>query len=422
MSRKEEHDTIVKQNRQKTTSTDLCGSSEDKDRMENAPTVHFPIPLANKDLDFQSNWDNDEENSYDELSLGQGSVPYLVHHAPATGERLDSERQTTVITESMSVTASDEEKLQLLNKNTELRKLNAELMKLNQKWDEIYRNTTEKMHYTARILQDEVQILRQHSEKLSVKLEHEQNKREYYETSLVQEMKRNQKLQENVRHLEVMLHYSALSRSGARGTKKETIQSDLPPAIFPAVMAQQNYREHSDHSSDNGEQVSKSCLTSQDHKLPNKAFRCQQHKREVKSVTTEQDIIQLKEQLQTLKCQTEIYAADYKTEHVDRERVKTENAKLKKKEKEMKEQMLVLKEQLKVYEDDFRKERCDKQILQRLLKCRNISRDPILVHRCNNVTHKGSFNSIRRLSRSGSNREEMARNMEEPAEKKHMVF
>ncbi|XP_069604710.1 TNFAIP3-interacting protein 3-like isoform X2 [Ranitomeya imitator] len=339
------------------------------------------------------------------------------------GERLDSERQTTVITESMSVTASDEEKLQLLNKNTELRKLNAELMKLNQKWDEIYRNTTERMHYTARILQDEVQILRQHSEKLSVKLEHEQNKREYYETSLVQEMKRNQKLQENVRHLEVMLHYSALSRSGARGTKKETIQSDLPPAIFPAVMAQQNYTGYSDHSSDNGEQVSKRCLTTcQDHKLPNKTLRCQQHKREDKSVTTEQDIIQLKEQLQTLKCQTEIYAADYKTEHVDRECVKTENTKLKKKEKEMKEQMLILKEQLKVYEDDFRKERCDKQILQRLLKCRSISRDPILIHRCNNVTHKGSFESIGRLSRSGSNREETARNMEVPAEKKHMVF
>ncbi|XP_073526614.1 uncharacterized protein [Phyllobates terribilis] len=235
-------------------------------------------------------------------------------------------------------------------------------------------------------------------------------------------MKRNQKLQEYVRHIEIMLHYSALSQCGAHGTKKENIQSDLPAAIFPAVMTQQNYKECSDNFSENCEQVSKNCLTSQGHKLPNKTHRCQKNKQEVKSVTTEQDIIQLKEQLQTLKCQSEIYAADYKTEHVDGERMKTENAKLKKKEKEMKEQMLILKEQLKVYEDDFRKERCDKQILQRLLKCRNTSRDPILVHRCNNVTHKGPSESTGRLSRRGSNREETARNMEEAAEKHRMAF
>ncbi|KAM4020316.1 uncharacterized protein ACNLHF_000772 [Anomaloglossus baeobatrachus] len=420
MSKKEEQDNIVKENRGKQ-QTDLCGNSESKDRMENAPITHLPFPLPNKDVEFQLTWDNDEESNYDELSLGQGSVPYLVHHAPVMGDRLDSESQRTVITESMSVTVSDEEKLQLLNKNTELRKLNAELMKLNQKWDEIYRNTTERMHYTARTLQDEVQILRQHSDKLSVKLEHEQNKREYYETSLVQEMKRNQKLQEYVRHLEVMLHYNELSQCGAHGVKKGTVHSDLPPPIFPPVMIQQDYKEGSDHFSNKSQQVSKNYLPSEDHKLPNKKVRCQKNKQELKSVTTEQDVVQLKEQLQTLKCQTEIYAADYKTEHVDRERVKTENDKLKKKEKEMKEQMLILKEQLKVYEDDFRKERCDKQILQRLLKCCNTSRDPILVHRCNNVTHKGLFESPGRLSRSGSNREETAKKIEEKAEK-HRMF
>lgn len=78
----------------------------------------------------------------------------------------------------------------------------------------------------------------------------------------------------------------------------------------------------------------------------------------------------------------------------------------------------ILFPQLKVYEDDFRKERCDKQVLQRLLKSRNTTRDPVLVHRCNNVTHyKGSFESTDRLSKSGSSREQNERNMEEPAQK-----
>lgn len=41
--------------------------------------------------------------------------------------------------------------------------------------------------------------------------------------------------------------------------------------------------------------------------------------------------------------------------------------------------------QLKVYEDDFRRERSDKQMLQRLLlKKTPPSKDPVLIHRCNN--------------------------------------
>ncbi|KAL0176897.1 hypothetical protein M9458_029227, partial [Cirrhinus mrigala] len=47
--------------------------------------------------------------------------------AAAQGESLLSgEEHLTLITESMSITSSDEEKLQLLNKNTELRRLNKE--------------------------------------------------------------------------------------------------------------------------------------------------------------------------------------------------------------------------------------------------------------------------------------------------------
>lgn len=46
----------------------------------------------------------------------------------AQTERLVSEEeQLTLITESMSITSADQEKLQLLNKNTELRRLNKEV-------------------------------------------------------------------------------------------------------------------------------------------------------------------------------------------------------------------------------------------------------------------------------------------------------
>ncbi|XP_069842672.1 TNFAIP3-interacting protein 1-like [Dendropsophus ebraccatus] len=392
--------------------------------MENAAVIHFSTSLANKDLDFQASWTNDEEPTYDETSLGQGSMSYLVHTVPVIGERLDSESQRTVITESMSVTASDEEKLQLLNKNTDLRRLNAELMELNQQWDEIYRSTTERLHHTARTLQDEVQLLRQHSDKLSMKLEHEQSKREFYETSLHQEMKRNQKLQEYVRHLEGILHFNTLTQRGAHSAKEMNIHPGPTPSIVPAVMAQpQNCKGCSDHLSEKVEQISKNQQTSQDHKLPSKTFHRHTNKQEIKTVATERDINLLKEQLQALKCQTEIYEADYKTEHTDRERMKTENEKLKKKEKEMREQMLILKEQLKIYEDDFRRERCDKQVLQRLLRSRNTTREPILVHRCNNVTHcKGAFESTGRLSRSGSNKELTERKIEETAQKHCVGF
>lgn len=42
---------------------------------------------------------------------------------------LSEEEQMTLITESMSITSADEEKLLLLNRNTELRRLNKEVRK-----------------------------------------------------------------------------------------------------------------------------------------------------------------------------------------------------------------------------------------------------------------------------------------------------
>lgn len=51
-----------------------------------------------------------------------------------TGNRLlSTEEQLTLITESMTVTSSDQEKLLLLNKNTELRRVNKEVRR-HLKW------------------------------------------------------------------------------------------------------------------------------------------------------------------------------------------------------------------------------------------------------------------------------------------------
>lgn len=46
---------------------------------------------------------------------------------PTGGRLLSTEEQVTLITESMTVTSTDQEKLLLLNKNTELRRVNKEV-------------------------------------------------------------------------------------------------------------------------------------------------------------------------------------------------------------------------------------------------------------------------------------------------------
>lgn len=46
---------------------------------------------------------------------------------PAGTRLLSTEEQVTLITESMTVTSGDQEKLLLLNKNTELRRVNKEV-------------------------------------------------------------------------------------------------------------------------------------------------------------------------------------------------------------------------------------------------------------------------------------------------------
>ncbi|XP_053554948.1 optineurin [Bombina bombina] len=350
--------------------------------------------LEDGDPTFRPQWPSDEQSSYDldERAVGC-NVLCPTHEVLMTADRLDSDGHRTVITESMSVTASDEEKLQLLNKNTELRRLNKELMKLNQQWDEIYRRTTENLQHTVRALQQEVQSLRHHVDKLSVKLEHEQNKREFYENSLLQEMKQNQKLQEYVRHLENSLHYKTLPEKRMHSATDISKAHNQPNMIPNITMRPHNSKETTTRDQNEKDKTTpKSEENSLGHQNSVKMSRCTQHMREgtMGTCENEQDMNKLKEQLKALKCQTEIYAADYKTEHTDRERMRSENEKLKKKERDMREQMLLLQEQLKIYEDDFRKERSDKQVLQRLLKGRTSAQEPVLVHRCNNIGHRRS--------------------------------
>ncbi|XP_015206991.1 TNFAIP3-interacting protein 1 isoform X2 [Lepisosteus oculatus] len=301
--------------------------------------------------------------------------------AGSQGERLLSgEEQVTLITESMSVTSADEEKLLLLNKNTELRRLNKELMKLNEEWDHIYRSTTLGLQQRVGALEQESSALKRHNGRLLLKLEHEQSKREYYEQTMLQELRKNQHLQEYVRLLEGRLHRTASDRdwgvlNGLEVCRPPEVgglaepprahyrgSSQSPPPVETAARPDRQGREQGGRSSP--------CRTVEGH--PDRV----------------KEVQDLKEQLEALRCQTRIYEADYKTEHKDRERMQLENSKLRRKEGEMRQQMALLQEQLKVYEDDFRKERSDKQVLQRLLLKKSPPSDPVLVHRCNNNEHE----------------------------------
>ncbi|XP_050820325.1 TNFAIP3-interacting protein 1-like isoform X2 [Gopherus flavomarginatus] len=150
----------------------------------------------------------------DALALNREGDPRVLSE-PVISNQHDSEEIVTYISESMTVTSADEEKLLLLNKNTELRRINKELMKLNQEWDQIYHTTTLGLQQKMGALQQEVDILKQQTERLSMKLEHEQNKREYYEQTLIQELKKNQHLQEYVRQLEGRQHHGREKRTSA---------------------------------------------------------------------------------------------------------------------------------------------------------------------------------------------------------------
>ncbi|KAJ8338373.1 hypothetical protein SKAU_G00373390 [Synaphobranchus kaupii] len=323
--------------------------------------------------------DNSTLESPQEHSNAQHTVMSAADEVSQGDRLLSEEEHVTLITESMSITSADEEKLLLLNRNTELRRLNKELMKLNEDWDHIYRSTTQGLQQQLAAIEQEGSTLKQINHRLLLKVEHEQSKREYYEQTLLQELKKNQHLQEYVRLLEARLHYTDADKDWPVGALNG-LEVARPPEIGGPPEPPR------------GQCQGPSCYPPPRGPPPailDRKSRTQTSRRGPCRETEEngvppKEVQELKDQLEALRCQTRIYEADYKTEHKDRQRMVLENKKLRRKEGEMRQQMSLLQEQLKVYEDDFRKERADKQVLQRLLMKKGPPNDPILVHRCNN--------------------------------------
>lgn len=68
----------------------------------------------------------------------------------SVGDRLlSTEEQVTLITESMSVTSTDQEKLLLLNRNTELRRVNKEVKRQTKLVPILYRSTFDVGNYIS---------------------------------------------------------------------------------------------------------------------------------------------------------------------------------------------------------------------------------------------------------------------------------
>ncbi|KAG8004125.1 hypothetical protein GBF38_008235 [Nibea albiflora] len=277
---------------------------------------------------------------------------------------LSTEEQVTLITESMSVTSTDQEKLLLLNKNTELRRVNKELMKLNEDWDQVYRSATLGLQHRLEALELENTAIKQLNSRLLLKVEHQQGSFSAVIRDPASCSTSNPPGGPNLSHS----HVSGYNPS---------------PSFFPASPSPEAEWQGKSQSSS----------------TPLGALG-----------DSRQEVQDLKEQLEALRCQqTQIYEAEYETEHNDHKHTLQENRRLRKKREEMRQQVALLQEQkneeihfellpdfffppvvltspqLKVYEDDFRRERSDKQMLQRLLmKKTPPHKDPVLVHRCNN--------------------------------------
>lgn len=302
--------------------------------------------------------------------------------SPVGGRLLSTEEQVTLITESMTVTSTDQEKLLLLNKNTELRRVNKELMKLNEDWDQVYRSATLGLQHRLEALELENTAIKQLNSRLLLKVEHQQSAKEYYEQALMQELKKNQELQEYIRLVESRMHHPDRDCTPAKpGSFSAVI---CGPASGPIT----NPPTDPDLSSSGTSGYNPSTSFFPVSSCPEAG----QQRKSQRSNTprgalgdSQQEVQDLKDQLEALQCQTQIYEAEYQTEHNDHKHTQQENRKLRKKREEMRQQVALLQEQLKVYEDDFRRERSDKQMLQRLLLKKTPSnKDPVLIHRCNN--------------------------------------
>ncbi|KAM8848139.1 uncharacterized protein ACB058_011920 [Synchiropus picturatus] len=265
---------------------------------------------------------------------------------------LPVEEQHSVITDSMTVTSTDQEKLLLLNRNTELRRVNRELMKLNEDWDSVYRSATQGLQKQLRSLELENGAVKHLTGRLLLKAEQQQAAKDYYERELIQEMKKNQELQNHIQLLE--------SRQHRVGDSEAATQGDGSPGMYGTSLRLPPTPEPPSSQPGTG---SSPCS----------------HR------DAQQEVKELTEQLEALRHQVKIYEAEYQCEHKTHKQTKQENQRLRRKREEMGQQVALLREQLKIYEDDFYRERSDKQVLQRLLMKKAPTKEAVLVHRCNNA-------------------------------------
>ncbi|XP_072482623.1 uncharacterized protein [Notamacropus eugenii] len=243
----------------------------------------------------------------------------------------DSEEGISYV--SVSMAASADEKMLLLNKAMELRRLNKELMKLNQEWDHTYRKTTLQMQQKVNTLKVEVVSLKQQLERLTVKLEYEQNKKEYYEQALLQEFKKNQQLQEYVKYLE---------RKVQQNRERPNLVNYFEGyGSSPVLMTRRSLKDSAQYRYGRGNTKGQ------------KTTYC---KHQLAMPNLEKEMTDLMDELRASKCQTETLAADPPTEHKVPQPIKVERENFYKKEEEMRQQMALLQEQLKIFEDNFRKE------------------------------------------------------------------
>lgn len=278
-------------------------------------------------------------------------------------DRLKSaEEQVTLITDSMTVTSTDQEKLLLLNKNTDLRRINKELMKLNEEWDQVYRSATFSLQQRVEALELENSAIRTLNNKLLHKVEYQQSVKDFYEQALMLEVKKNQELHNYIRRVESAVPPSEYSGTAQGDFMMPSSSTSVNPPGGPVLSA---LSSHSlDPAAPDPQAELGGCASAQG--------------------DPQQEVQDLKEQLQALLCQTKIYEAEFHTEHNSHKHTLQENHRLRQKREEMRQQVTLLQEQLKVYEDDFRRERSDKQMLQRLLKKKQSPlMTPVLTHRCN---------------------------------------
>uniref|UniRef100_A0A8C5DL79 Uncharacterized LOC114471634 n=1 Tax=Gouania willdenowi TaxID=441366 RepID=A0A8C5DL79_GOUWI len=292
--------------------------------------------LSFPSLESSTTETNDTSPRIESLQQEQSNQETWAEGGPPLGDsrHLSTEEHVTLNNESFTITSTDQEKLLLLNKNTELRRVNKELMKLNQDWDQVYHSATTSLHHRLKALELENNAIKQLNCRLL--------RRDHQQTSFIPAI------------------HTPCPKSAAAGhpnlphSKESTYKTS--PSLSPAG------RSPGACSQGKGQRIS----------FPPGVLG-----------ESEQEVQDLKEQVAALRCQTEIYEAEYQTEHTELKHTQQDNIRLRKKREEMRQQVALLTEQLKVYEDDFWKERSDKQMLQRLLlQKRPQSKQPVLVPRC----------------------------------------